>query len=173
MIKIYDYLFPDELIVEGFNYFKKYQDWDYLADSPTTNANASIGKVFTNNFEPIVYKFIDYLEDKVFGKCLYNCFNYGDSPKPHIDSHSKDGITYLIYLNPFWQIDWAGETIFIGDDNEIITSITPKPGRLIKFTSNILHCARPPVRDAIESRYSLVFQTKPVEDISVKDLFQV
>ena len=70
MIKIYDYLFPDELILEGFNHFKNYQDWDYLADSPTTNTNASIGKVFTKNFEPIAYKFIDYLEDKVFGKCL-------------------------------------------------------------------------------------------------------
>jgi len=172
MIKIYDYLIPDELVVEGYHYFKNYSNWDYIADSPSNN-NSSIGKVFLNDFEEIAYKFIDYLDETKFIKCIYNSFTYGDCPRPHIDSHSKDGLTYLIYLNPFWKMEWAGETIFIGDDDEIITSVIPKPGRVIKFDSTILHCARPPVRDSLECRYSLVFQTKPVEEYSLKDLFQV
>lgn len=173
MIKIYDYLIPEELVIEGYHYFNTYSNWDYLADSPNNNKNASIGKVFRDTFEPIAYKFLEHLDLKIFKKCLYNSFCYGDSPKPHIDSHSKTGLTYLIYLNPFWKIDWAGETIFIGDDDEIITSVAPKPGRVIKFQSNILHCARPPVKDSLQSRYSLVFQTEPVEEYSLKDLFQV
>lgn len=171
MIKIYDQLIPEDLVYKGYQHFKNYIYWDKLSDSPSTYVNASEGKIFNNLFEDIAYEFIQYLDVKKFKKCLYNSFSYGDCPKPHIDSYSKTGLTYLIYMNPFWKIEWSGETVFIGDDNEIITSIMPKMGRVIKFNSNIIHCARPPVKDAIEKRYSLVFQTEPVEEYSIKDLF--
>jgi len=172
MIKVYDSVFPDELIVEGYYHFENYKDWSYLADSPQYQ-NATLGKTFTEEFEPIAYKFIEYLDRKEFGKCLYNCFSFGDSPRSHIDSHSKDGLTYLIYLNPYWDVNMGGETVFISDDGEIIQSITPRPGRLIKFQSNILHLARPPVRQANVNRYSLVFQSHPIEHLTVGDLLRV
>lgn len=169
MIKVYDYLFPEELVLEGCHYFDTYQNWDYLADSPQYD-NATLGKTFVNEFEPIAYKFIEFLDHKEFRKCLYNCFSYGDSPRTHIDSQFDHGVTYLIYLNSYWDVNMGGETVFVSDDGEIIQSITPKPGRLIKFQSNILHLGRPPVRQANANRYSMVFQTHPVEHITLGDL---
>jgi Rps23 Pro-64 3,4-dihydroxylase Tpa1-like proline 4-hydroxylase len=172
MIKVYDFLFPDELIIEGNYYFNNYDQWDYLADSPQYD-NATLGKTFVGEFEPIAYKFIEYLDRSDFRKCLYNCFSYGDSPRTHIDSHTEKGVTYLIYLNSFWDVNMGGETVFVSDDGEIIQSVTPKPGRLIKFQSNILHLGRPPVRQANTNRYSLVFQTHPVDYTTIGDLLQV
>jgi len=95
---------------------------------------------------------------------------YGDSPRTHIDSQFDHGVTYLIYLNSYWDVNMGGETVFVSDDGEIIQSITPKPGRLIKFQSNILHLGRPPVRQANANRYSMVFQTHPVEHMTLGDL---
>lgn len=171
MIKVYDYLFSDELIAEGCHYFDTYQKWDYLADNPLYN-NPTLGKTFVGTFEPLAYQFIDILgyQKTFFKKCLYNSFGFGDSPRTHIDSHSEDGLTYLIYLNTNWDVNMGGETVFVGDDGEIIQSITPKPGRLIKFKSKILHLGRPPVKQALINRYSIVFQTHPVEHMTLGDL---
>ena len=172
MIKIYDYIFPDELIQKGCEYFKTYTEWHQLADAPGYD-NATLGRTFNNKFESIAYEFIDFLDHKDFKKCLYNCFSYSDSPRVHIDSHSDKGLTYLIYLNEYWDVNMGGETVFVSDDGEIIQSVTPKPGRLIKFQSNILHLGRPPVKHANTNRYSLVFQTHPIEDLRIGDLFKV
>ena len=46
----------------------------------------------------------------------------------------------------------------------------PKFGRLVKFTSELWHGARPPMKDA-PMRYSLVYQTHPPEPETMRDLF--
>ena len=48
--------------------------------------------------------------------------------------------------------------------------MVPKRGRLVKFTSEIPHSARPPLRDAMRKRYSMVFQTHPIGLETLGDL---
>ena len=57
----------------------------------------------------------------------------------------KDGdveYTNLIYLNPNWNPDNHGETIFLQED-DFLTAITPKFGRYVIFDGRIGHSARP------------------------------
>ena len=106
-----------------------------------------------------------------FKRVLYNAFQSSDCPKPHVDSQSEKGFTYMIYLNPDWDVSMGGETIFVDEPTgEIIKSIVPKRGRLVKFTSVIPHSARPPLRDCMRKRYSMVFQTHPIGLETLGDL---
>ena len=156
MIKYLDDLFPQELVLRTFTYFEKFEDWRDLHDD-YDNTQPSQGRVFDDDFEPIAKEYFQYLDRQDFKRCIYNKFQPGDCPKPHIDSHSPSGVTYMIYVNPDWDVTMGGETIFI-DNGEIIGSVVPKFGRLLMFSGDILHSARPPLK---QTRYSLVYQNKP------------
>ena len=63
----------------------------------------------------------------------------------HVDSPEPSSLTVLYYANPKWEIDFVGETIFTNNSgDEIIASVTPKPGRIVIFEGSIGHSARPP-----------------------------
>lgn len=172
MIEIYDNKIPHFLVEEAEHYFLRYS-WNLLIDNIRDNSNASFGKVFeADEFEPLALKFLDYI-DGSYKKCIYNFFRHGDSPKLHVDSNDDEGVTILVYINTFWDVNWGGETIFAEDGN-IIRSINPVPGRIIKFKSNILHSARPPLSSCpVPGRFSLVFQSKPYEIPSLKDIISI
>ena len=49
----------------------------------------------------------------------------------------------MFYLNKVWTISYAGETIFTNNEQtEILSSVIPKPGRVVVFDGQIPHCAR-------------------------------
>jgi len=88
----------------------------------------------------------------------------GDLLYSHVDcTADQRDVTALWYLCRTWHIDWAGETVFFNDLNEIALSVLPKPGRLALFDGRIRHAGRPPTRIATESRYTFAmkFQRKP------------
>lgn len=171
MIEVIEDFFPRRLIKEAYYYLDSYNGWHHLADSPEDAHAYTLGRSFDPpEFEPIAHKFLEILDVPV-KKCLYNCFRHSDCPKPHVDSQVPQGITYLIYVNPDWNIGMGGETIFINDETDtILKSVSPKEGRMIKFQSIIPHLGRPPVRDAHPRRYSLVFQTHPTDSFSLGDI---
>jgi Rps23 Pro-64 3,4-dihydroxylase Tpa1-like proline 4-hydroxylase len=168
MIKTADDIFPEELVLRTYEYFENFNEWVDLYDD-YQNVQPSQGKVFDNSFEPISNEYIQYLDRKDFKRCIYNKFEPGDWPKPHIDSFSPSGVTYMIYLNPDWDVSLGGETIFI-DNGEIIGSVVPKFGRLLMFSGEILHAARPPFKG---KRYSLVFQSNPTSGNSLSTLSDI
>ena len=65
------------------------------------------------------------------------------------------GYTILYYANSEWDIDYGGETIFYNNNQEIIASIRPKPGRFAIFDSSIMHSARPPQVHCPYYRYGI------------------
>ena len=171
MIEYTDDLFEFSDVWELYQYFEAYTQWEKLGDA-FGNKVPSLGRVFDleyREFEPIAEKWLKLIGNPKVRRCLYNAFTYMDCPKPHTDSHSSQGITYMIYCNPDWHAGMGGETIFL-EDGEIVKSIVPKFGRMVKFTSELWHGARPPLRDA-PMRYRLVYQTHPVEPETMRDLF--
>lgn len=86
MIKIYDYIFPDELIQKGCEYFKTYTEWHQLADAPGYD-NATLGRTFNNTFESIAYEFIDFLDHKDFKNVYIIVF--------HIPIHQDFILTHI------------------------------------------------------------------------------
>lgn len=163
MIEVIDNAIPRKLCQEAFYYLDMYTGWQRLADSPATGADYTLGNVFEmRQMEPIAKKVYESIGSPPSKKCLYNCFRHGDNPKPHVDSEVDEGMTYLLYVNLDWTVDMGGETIFIDPKtDDIIKSVLPRAGRLIKFKSTIPHLARPPVRDGFPRRYSIVFQSHP------------
>lgn len=90
-------------------------------------------------------------------RVLANLFNHGDSSWLHTDSKSSKDWTVILYMNDDWDINWGGETVLV-EDNEIIHSCSPTPGKLFLFRSDLLHGARPVSREALFPRLGLTYQ---------------
>ncbi len=76
-------------------------------------------------------------------------------PQIHMDLESPDALTFLYYGNACWQRDWQGETVFYDAQGEAAAIVSPRPGRLVMFHSNIPHRGGAPHRNAPTFRYAL------------------
>lgn len=77
----------------------------------------------------------------------------------HTDDCSPGAVSFLIYANPYWQLDWAGETQFFTSNlQEVKQSVIPKGGRVILFDSNIPHSARAPSVLCTVPRFTLTIK---------------
>ena len=77
----------------------------------------------------------------------------------HSDHNDPAAISFLVYANPHWQADWAGETQFFTDNaQEVKQSILPQGGRVILFDSNIPHTARAPAVLCPVPRFTLTIK---------------
>ena len=74
------------------------------------------------------------------------------------DSRKPRFVSLLVYLNDEWDMTWNGETKFLDNNTGIGLCVSPKPGRIVIFDSDILHSASSTTRDAKEARFSLVMK---------------
>lgn len=91
----------------------------------------------------------------------------------HLAGEENFPATILMYMNDEWNKDWAGETVFFDDDNEIITSVLPKKGRAVVFDGTIMHAARPVSRYCRDLRQILVFKTTPYSFDGNDDIYSI
>lgn len=89
-------------------------------------------------------------------KTLLNRYDFGDSSWAHTDTHDY---TIILYLNPFWNVNWGGETLFFAESKDkILYAVYPKGGTFVLFSGKILHKPNSPSREAIIPRIGLTFQ---------------
>ena len=74
----------------------------------------------------------------------------------HQDSKDDDTYTFIIYMNPYWNIHWGGNTVFYKNENNYM-SYTPKPNFGLIFKSNLLHVGLDPSRDCKELRITVAY----------------
>jgi hypothetical protein len=91
-------------------------------------------------------------------RCYANAHTYGVEGYPHVDAPEPGQKTVVIYLNPRWQPDWAGETVFFDAEGDIVHAVLPKPGRAVIFDGSILHAARGVSRICTAARVTLMFK---------------
>lgn len=76
-----------------------------------------------------------------------NLIRNADTTQIHYDcSDEEDEWTFLLYLNPAWDVNNYGETVFYdsSDDNtEIITEVLPKYGRVVIFQGVVPNSGKP------------------------------
>jgi hypothetical protein len=133
---------PDE-------YFR--QD-ELLASDPKLAAIASVWANIRDQFTP----------DYQLVRCYANGHTYGLDGHVHRDAKpGEDALTALVYVNPTWSAEWAGETIFIGDSGEC-EAVIPRPGRLIVFDGTVKHVARSVSRECPALRMTLVFKLQRI-----------
>ena len=77
----------------------------------------------------------------------------------HSDHHASNAVSFLMFINTQWHVDWAGELHFFNDDlSEITKSVIPKGGRAVVFDSSIAHSARSPSILSPVPRYTLTIK---------------
>jgi hypothetical protein len=108
---------------------------------------------FTWNYIKEKYSF----EDMKLLRCYINAHTYGVDGYTHKDSFRDDEWTIVIYLVDTWNVDWAGETIIL-EDNEIVKSVIPKRNRAVIFPGKKMHAARAVSRLCYDLRKTLMFK---------------
>jgi hypothetical protein len=89
--------------------------------------------------------------------------------EPHYDNYQKNGYTFMVYMNPVWDIQWGGMTVFLDrfvDENKNIVvndqkrnrCIFPVPNMGVLFPSNIIHFALGPNRKFGGQRITVAYK---------------
>jgi SM-20-related protein len=92
-------------------------------------------------------------------RCYANGYPYGTEGHPHIDSNNPDDRTVMVYANHVWDCSWAGETVFLTKDKEVLAAVLPRSNRSVVFQGNIPHVARAISRVCPLLRITLMFKT--------------
>jgi SM-20-related protein len=100
------------------------------------------------------------LPDSALIRCYLNGYTYGTDGYLHADSQRPDEHTTILYVNDYWQPDWAGETVFLGEDGDIIKAVLPRRNRAIIFSSDTQHAGRSVSRKCMVLRRTLVFKAR-------------
>lgn len=101
----------------------------------------------------------DHLKDHALVRCYANAHTFGVEGYPHTDSRKPGNYTTIVYVNPIWKPEWAGETVFFNDLGDIIHAVLPKPERITIFDGRIRHAARGLSRICPAMRVTLMFKT--------------
>jgi SM-20-related protein len=116
---------------------------------------------------PIIGAMWDYLKKRVFQdhilvRCYANSYPYGSEGVVHRDADDTRHYTAIFYPNLIWDLNWAGETMFfrLEQPPEILTTVWPRPNRLVVFQGIIPHVARGISRSCPLLRTTLMFKTK-------------
>jgi hypothetical protein len=116
-------------------------------------------------------------------RAYVNGYTYGTDGYLHSDDaytfqkYGDEGIseTVIVYLNPIWDPNWAGETVLFDENKEIAKAVLPKPNRAFVFDSHLIHAGRAVSRACTELRSVLVYKTAKKElydDPAVKFLLE-
>lgn len=111
-----------------------------------------------------------HLNDMILLRCYMNAHTYGVDGYIHTDSHRDDEWTIVTYLNEMWDPNWAGETILVDENNEIIKSVIPKNNRAIIFPGKMKHAARGVSRMCHELRRTFMFKFRAKRDDNFEKL---
>jgi SM-20-related protein len=97
-------------------------------------------------------------------RCYANGQPFGSEGTVHTDSTSDRSFTSIYYPHEKWDANWGGETVFFNRDrSDILTSIYPKPNRLLVFPGTIAHVARGVARICPVLRVTLMFKTERID----------
>jgi hypothetical protein len=117
---------------------------------------ALTGTSLLAKLEEIVRTYFDNKVSKV-ARAYSTSSNYGEITYIHQDVDGKLlGATAVVFLNPEWKEEWAGELTFFDDTKDAVASVTPKPFRLVISHSNVFHRQGIPSRDFYGTRHTLV-----------------
>jgi hypothetical protein len=96
-------------------------------------------------------------------RAYVNLVVFGDHHSAHYDT--ERGVTAIYYANREWSDDWHGETMFYAD-NEPVSAIAPRPGRLALLPADMTHRVGNLSRLCNAARYTLAFKFETAEIVA-------
>ena len=117
---------------------------------------------------PCIQALWDYIQPRfmpttpVLVRSYANAHTFGVEGYIHKDSKFAEDETCVIYYEKDWKPEWAGETVFLNEEeDDIIRAILPKYGRMTIFPGNIPHAGRGVSRICPVARRVLVLKGRP------------
>jgi hypothetical protein len=183
-IHVFDDLLSEELLASVQNYFAKEIRWQYGwpqgVKDPFSHWNYDfVGTGFRNQvdvqdklygapeFKPVADIWSVLKEGPMHGHILVRCYanahTFGVEGYPHTDVGDKsqiDNYTSVLYLNPVWRADWAGELVFFDDAGDVFFAVAPRPGRVAILPGELVHAARAVSRTCPAIRVCLAFKSR-------------
>jgi SM-20-related protein len=186
-VKVSDDLFSDEFktrLIESVSWLPVYllNLWErhksHELDIHWYYPIAFSDNVYADDIEPKLLELGEEL--KAIGECwgrikehlpfpvrLYECSlsanTFGTEGRVHQDvfeeARRAEHLTVLVYCSKTWNIDWAGETLFLNVENEITGAVMPKPGRVVFIENDPPHVGRSVSRTCPSDRRVLVFKS--------------
>lgn len=90
-----------------------------------------------------------------------NGHTYGSDGSVHTDSVAPNSYTVIYYPHERWSPNWGGETVFFNQEKtDIISSVYPRPNRMVAFPGTIPHVARGVSRICPLMRITLMYKTE-------------
>ncbi len=96
-------------------------------------------------------------------RCYANAHTYGVEGHPHtdiVDATQVDNYTAVIYLNPVWKKEWAGELVMFNPAGDTLCGILPKAGRAALIPGDVVHAARGVSRQCPAVRVCIAFKSR-------------
>lgn len=132
-----------------------------------SNNLANKSNSFLNNVALEVWDWVKNnvpeFKDKIILRCYMNGHTYGMEGYFHRDSTRNNETTMVLYIigdEEKWDKNWAGETVFADDSDDIINSVLPKKNRAVIFDSNIQHAARGVSRNFMGVRRTFMIKAR-------------
>jgi Rps23 Pro-64 3,4-dihydroxylase Tpa1-like proline 4-hydroxylase len=166
MIEVYDNLYSNEFIQDVYDYVRKFPFENVEIDTEETHISQGKSQDFDVKFQ-VQDEMMKKIEEKFKHRIAKNLKPYRvycnkiiniDTPQSHYDSKYDTDTTVLYYVNPEYNYNWGGETMFYDEDKELIKAVMPRPGRVAIFPANILHSARSFALYVTEPRYTIAFK---------------
>ena len=96
-------------------------------------------------------------------RCYANAHTYGVEGYPHtdiVDASQVDNYTAVVYLNPVWKKEWAGELVMFNPAGDTLCGILPRAGRAALIPGDIVHAARGVSRQCPAVRVCVAFKSR-------------
>lgn len=96
-------------------------------------------------------------------RCYANAHTFGVEGYPHTDTISADQVdnyTAVVYLNPVWKRDWAGELVLFDDTGDVFMAVLPRAGRTAIIPGEFVHAARGVSRLCPAVRICIAFKSR-------------
>jgi len=118
-----------------------------LSSSPIYELWQILGAVLLQGHEPL--------------RIYANAHTFGAEGYCHKDNeNSANYFSTIYYAHSDWDKNWGGELIFYDSNNEIVKTMSAKPGRIVHFPGHIIHKVSALTKECPHLRISLVFKTQ-------------
>lgn len=172
MIEIFENFLSNEELEEHFSLLKESQRWAFTGFSPD-ESERHLEENYTFWYNPLndIPFYTEYLFNKIVKETkkefvLENVYangqTYGLPGNFHIDATDNDYYTFIIYMNPVWDLCWGGQTIFLFEKQNEEFVLTPEPGSGVLFKGNVPHVGLEPTRYFKDIRITVAFKMKHV-----------
>ena len=185
MLEVYDDLFTDDFLVRlnvicknfGYTYSMSANRYQYPNESPLVKgSHRFFGKNLYHKFDND-YRVFNETPDELFDVLEHFVHNviqedldlyqiqanfqvHGQNGASHVDKFREDDKdrTIMFYPHYKWDDSWGGELEITDENENVIESYLPLPGRIIYFDSKILHRGLGPSAVSEEPRISITFR---------------